>query len=107
MIKGKFGKESNLSGSCSKTMYKIHRVNTAHNFKLMHTYILSEIGRDTLVKHLPPIQETLLQLAHHNKDDLHEIEKILKRKNGKVLVKWADYEVPSWEPERNIIFNNQ
>ena len=106
-ISGKFAKESNLSGSWSKTMYKIHRVNTAHKFKPMHTYILSEIGGDTPVKHLPPIQETLLQLAHRNKDDLYKIEKILKRKNGKVLVKWADYKVPSWEPERNIIFNNQ
>ena len=107
LIKGKFAKESNLSGSWSKTMYKIHRVNTTDKFKPMHSYVLSEIGRDTPVKHLSPIQETLLQLAHRNKDDLYEIEKILKRKNGKVLVKWADYEVPSWEPERNIIFNNQ
>ena len=105
LIKGKFAKESNLSGSWSKTMYKIHRVDTAHKFKPMHTYVLAKIGRDIPIKHLPPIQENLLKLTHQNKNDLYEIEKILKRKNGKVLVKWADYEVPSWEPEKNVILN--
>ena len=81
-------------------MYKIHSVDTAHKFKPMHTYVLAKIRRDTPIKHLPPIQENLLKLAHRNKNDLYEIEKVLKRKNGKVLIKWADYEVPSWEPEK-------
>ena len=54
----------------------------------MHTYLLAELGKDTPVNHLPPIQESHLKFAHHNKDDPYEIEKILDRKRGKVLVKW-------------------
>ena len=85
-----------MSGFWSNTMYKIHRVDTADKFKPMHTYFLAEIGRETPIKHLPLIQENLLKLTHQNKNDLYEIEKILKIKKGKVFIKWADYEVPSW-----------
>ena len=72
-------------------MYKIHRVDTAHKFKPMHTYVLAKIGRDTPIKHLPPIQENLLKLTHRNKNDLYEIEKVLQRKmekyssNGQIM----------------------
>ena len=68
-----------MSGSWPKTMYKIHRVDTAHKFKPMHTYVLAEIGRDTPIEHLPPVQENLLKFAHQNKNNLYEIEKILKK----------------------------
>ena len=71
----------------------------------MHSYILAELGKNTPVKGLPQIQENLLKLAHHNKNDLHEVEKILKRRKGRVLVKWVGYNMLTWELERNIIFN--
>ena len=66
----------------------------------MHTYLLAELGKDTPVNDLPPIQEGHLILANQNKDDLYEIEKILDRKRGKVLVKWLGYEVPTWESNK-------
>ena len=80
-------------------MYKIHQINSAHKFKPMHTYILSELGKDLPVKNLPPVQENLLKLAKYNEKDLFEIEKIIRRNKGKALVKWEDYEVPTWEPK--------
>ena len=86
-------------------MYKIHRINKVHKFNPMHSYILVELGKNTPVKGLPQIQENLLKLAHHNKTDLHEVVKILKRRKGRVLIKWAGYDVSTWEPEKSIIFN--
>ena len=65
----------------------------------MQTYILSELGKDSPVKNLLPIQENLLKLAKHNEKDLLEIEKITHGNKGKVLVKWKDYEVPTLEPK--------
>ena len=97
--KERFSKESMLRGSWSRAMYKIHQINNAQKFKLMHTYILSKLGKDLPVKHLVPIQENLLKLAKHNEKDLFEIEKTICSNKGKVLVKWKDYEVPAWEPK--------
>ena len=45
-------------------------------------------------------QESHLKFAHHNKDDLYEIEKILDRKREKVLIKWLGYRVPMWESNK-------
>ena len=56
-------------------MYKIHRINKVHKFNAMHSYVLAELGKNTPVKGLPQIQENLLKLAHHNRNDLHEVEK--------------------------------
>ena len=50
----------------------------------MHTYLLAELGKDTPINDLPPIQESHLKFAHQNKDDLYEIEKILNRKRGNI-----------------------
>ena len=83
----------------SRVMYKIHQINSVHKFKPMHTYILSELGKDLPVTNLLPIQENLLKLAIHKEKDLFKIEKIIHRNKGKVLVKWKDYEVPTWEPK--------
>ena len=66
---GRFSKESTLSGSWSRTMYKIHQIKVAHKFNPMHTYILSELGKDSPVKYLPAIQENLLKLARYNERD--------------------------------------
>ena len=87
-------------GSWSKTIYKINQVNPAHKFKPMHTYLLAELGKDTPINDLPPIQESHLKFSHQNKDDLYKIEKILERKRGKVLIKWLGYEVPMWESNK-------
>ena len=96
--KERFSKQSMLRGSLSRAMYKIHQINGSHKFKPIHTYILSELGKDSPVKNLPAIQENLLKLAKLNEKDLFEIE-IICRNKGKVLVKWKDYEVPTWEPK--------
>ena len=53
LLKGQFAKESNLNGSWSKTVYKIHRINKAHKFNPMHSYVLAELGKNTPVKGLP------------------------------------------------------
>ena len=83
-------------------MYKINQVNPAHKFKPMHTYLLAELGKDTPINDLPPIQESHLKFAHQNKDYLYEIGKILERKRGKVLIKWLGYEVPMWESNKIV-----
>ena len=62
--KGKFAKEAGLMGPWSKTMYKINQINPAHKFKPMHTYMLEELGKDTPVNDLPPIQESHLKSMH-------------------------------------------
>ena len=79
----RFSKEATLSGSWSRSMYKIHQINMAHKFNPMHTYILFELGKDSPVRNLPVIQENLLKLARHNERYLFYVEKILKRKRTK------------------------
>ena len=69
----------------------------------MHSYILAELGTNTPSTDLPPIQEHLLKHAFITKWDMFAIEKILKTKGNRVLVKWQDYEVPTWEPKSSIV----
>ena len=101
--KEQFSKESSLSGSWSEKIYSIYRVNKAHSFKPMHTYVLSEIGKDSPAKDLPPIQENLLKEAIDTKRDKFLTEKILKKRKNRVLVKCLNYDVPTWEPRSAII----
>ena len=68
----------------------------------MHIYILSKLGKDIPTNELPPIQENLLKPANYGKKDLFLIEKILKKNKNRVLVKWLNYKVPTWEP-RSIL----
>ena len=91
--RGKFAKESSLSGTWSRTIYRIHKVRQAHKFNPMHTYELAELVKTTLIEGLPPIQENLLKTAKTTTTDeeptiLYAVEKILKRCGKKVLVKW-------------------
>ena len=99
MRKSKFAKELFLTGSWSSKIYMIHSINRAHSFRPMHTYILAELGTNTPSSDLPPIQEHLLKHTFITKSDTFAIEKILKTKGNQVLVKWQDYEVPTWELE--------
>ena len=103
MRKSKFAKESSLSRLWSSKIYMIHSINRAQSFSPMHTYILAELGTSTLSTDLPPIQEHLLKHAFVTKRDTFAIEKILKTKGIRVLVKWQDYKVPTWEPKSLIV----
>ena len=38
----------------------------------------------------------------NKKDDTHRVEKILRKKNGMVLVKWLGYDSRSWVPLESI-----
>ena len=104
---GKFAKESSLSGTWSRTIYQIHKVRQAHKFNPMHIYELAELGKTIPIKGLPPIQENLLKTAKTMTTDeeptiLYAVEKILKRRGKKVLVKWLGYDVPTWKPASSI-----
>ena len=101
--KEQFSKESSLSGSWSKKIYSIYRVNKAHSFKPMNMYLLSEIGKDSPTKDLLAIQENLLKEAIYTKRDKFLIKKILKKRKNHVLIKWLNYNVPTWEPRSAII----
>ena len=73
----------------------------------MHTYVLAELGKTTPIEGLSPIQENLLKTAKATTTDeeptiLYAVEKILKRRGKKVLVKWLGYDVPTWEPASSI-----
>ena len=95
MRKSKFSKESSLVRSWSEKIYSIHSINKAHSFKPMHTYILSELGMDTPSSNLPPIQENLLKKAFVTNRDTFAVEKILKQRGNRVLVKWSNYDLPT------------
>ena len=99
--KSKFSKEASLTGNWSDKMYNIHSINEAHSFKPMHTYMLGELGTG-LPYGLPAIREDFLKKASNNPQDMFIIEKVLNRKGNKVLVKWLDYEEPTWESISNI-----
>ena len=103
MRKSKFSKESSLVGLWSEKIYSIHSINKAHSFQPMHTYILSESGMDTPSSDLPPIQENLLKKAFVTNQDTFAMEKILKQHGNHVLVKWSNYNVPTWEPKSSIL----
>ena len=101
--KSKFSKEASLTGNWSDKMYNIHSINEAHSFKPMHTYVLGELGTNLPAYGLPAIREDFLKKASNNpQQDTFIIEKVLNRKGNKVLVKWLDYEQPTWEPISNI-----
>ena len=68
----------------------------------MHTYVLGELGTGLPAYGLPAIREDFLKKASNNPQDTFIIEKVLNRKGNKVLVKWLDYEQPTWEPISNI-----
>ena len=53
--RSKFSKEASLTGNWSDKLYKIQSINSAHSFKPMHTYMLSELGTNKPVNDLPPI----------------------------------------------------
>ena len=100
--KGKFSKEASLTGNLSDKMYNIHSINEAHSFKPMHTYVLGKLGNSLPAYGLPAIREDFLKKASNNSKDTFIIEKVLNMKGNKVLVKWLDYEQPTWEPISNI-----
>ena len=90
--KSKFSKESSLRGSWSEKIYSIYGVNKAHSFKLVHTYVLSELGTNFPFPDLPPIQENLRKTALVTNRDTFAIEKILQKRGNHILVKclWKD-----------------
>ena len=100
--RSKFSKESSLTGNWSDKIFQIHSINSAHPFKTMHTYTLSELGTNKPSIDLPPIQEDFLKKARINQNDKFIVEKVLDKKGNEVLVKWLDYEVPTWEPKSAI-----
>ena len=100
--KSKFSKEASLTGNCSDKMCNIYSINQAHSFKPMHTYVLGELGTNLPAYGLPAIREDFLKKASNNPQDTFIVEKVLNRKGNKVLVKWLDYEQPTWEPISNI-----
>ena len=100
--KSKFSKEASLTGNWSDKMYNVHSINEAHSFKPMHTYMLGKLGTGLPAYGLPVIREDFLKKAANNPQDTFIIEKVLNRKGNKVLVKWLDYEQPTWEPISNI-----
>ena len=100
--KSKFSKEASLTGNWSDKLYNIHPINEAHSFKPMHTYVLGELGTFLPAYGLPAIREDFLKKASNNPQDTFIVEKVLNRKGNKVLVKWLDYEQPTWEPISNI-----
>ena len=100
--KSKFSKEASLTGNWSDKMYNIHSINGAHSFKPMHTYVLGELGTSLPAYGLPAIRKDFLKKASNNLQDTFIVEKVLNRKGNKVLVKWLDYEQPTWEPISNI-----
>ena len=44
-----------------------------------------------------------MKSCHDMTGELYEIEKVLKRKKDKFLVKWKGYEKPSWIDSKSII----
>ena len=44
-----------------------------------------------------------MKSCHEYDSELYEIEKVLKRKKDKFLVKWKGYEKPSWIDSKSII----
>ena len=65
----------------------------------MHTYKLAELGKTTSIEGLPPIQENVLKTAKTMTTDeepiLYAVEKILKWRGKKVLIKWLGYDMPT------------
>ena len=68
----------------------------------MHTYVLSELGTSRPSSDLPSIREDFLKVARVNSNDTFIVDKVLQCKGNKLLVKWRDYETPTWEPSSFI-----
>ena len=85
-------------GNWSDKLYQIHLVNTVHMFKPMHTYLLAELGTNHPSTDLPLMREDFLKKARVNSNDTFIVEKVLQRRGNKALVKWPDYDTPTWEP---------
>ena len=100
--RSKFSKESSLTGNWSDKIFQIHSINSAHPFKPMHTYTLSEFGTNKPSTNLPPIREDFLKKARINQKDKFIIKKVLDKKGNKILVMWLDYKVPTGEPKSAI-----
>ena len=64
----------------------------------MHTYMLAELGTNKPSSELPPIREDFLKCSCVNEQDTFIVERILDKKGHKLLVKWLDYQQPTWEP---------
>ena len=96
----KFSKESALSGSWTREIYRILRVHRAHSFKPMHTYTLCKLNTTVPVPGLPSLPEHQIKKATITPRQTFPVERILKKRKNKVLVKWRDYDVPTWEPRR-------
>ena len=92
-----------IGGIVVQKIYSIHSINKAHSFKPMHTYLLSKLGMDTPSSDLPPIQENLLKKPFVTNQDTFAMEKVLKLHGNCVLVKWSNYNVPTWEPKSSIL----
>ena len=68
----------------------------------MHTYVLGELGTNLPAYGLPAVREDFLKKHPTTLQDMFIVEKVLNRKGNKVLLKWLDYEQPTWEPISNI-----
>ena len=98
----KFSKESALSGSWTREIYRILRVHRAHSFKPMHTYTLCKLNTTVPIPGLPSLPEYQIKKATITPRQTFPVERILKKRKNKVLVKWRDYDVPTWEPRRYV-----
>ena len=100
LCREKFSKEATLSGSWTREIYRILRVHRAHSFKPMHTYTLCKLNTTVPVPGLPSLPENQIKKATITSRQTFPVERILKKRKNKVLVKWQDYDVPTWEPRR-------
>ena len=100
LCREKFSKEATLSGSWTREVYRILRVHRAHSFKPMHTYTLCKLNTTVPILGLPSLPEHQIKKATITPRQTFPVERILKKRKNKVLVKWQDYDVPTWEPRR-------
>ena len=64
--------KSSLTGNWSDKIFQIHSINSAHPFKPMHTYALSELGMNKPSTDLPPIREDFLKkIMDKSKQQIH------------------------------------
>ena len=98
-----FTKEASLTGSWTSEIYRVLKVHKAHAMKPMHTYTLAELNSTVAVPSLPPLPENQLKKAFINPKQTFPIEKVLKRRKNKVLIKWQGYSVPTWESKKNVV----
>ena len=90
----KFSKEATLSGSWMREIYRILRVHRAPSFKPMQAQYDRSHSWTTFPTRKPNEKATITSRQ------TFPVERILKKRKNKVLVKWQDYDVPTWEPRR-------